>query len=181
MTANNSFPFIVSSGPKLQNDPTIRAVIRKQAMKDVGKSRRGVSSRIKSKVVRVPDTTDVSMWSETSSESSRESSTTASSDSITTPEDDDYDEVLPRQSAVLKWKGPAGVRAQDPFSFAAISLFSDYETARSKFQIDIVDLTMLTNFHVGQSTIKVLAGDRANLVSLLGYRQWYKAKPNMSK
>lgn len=182
MTAN-SFPFIVSSGPKLQNDPNIRAVIRKQAMKDVGNARRkrGSSGRVNLRTARVVETTNVSIRSEASPDSSLESSSTESSGSSKTAEDTDYDELLPRHSVVSKRRNPNGTRDQDPFSFATISLFSNYETARSKFQIDVVDLTMLTNFHVGRSTIPILTADPANLASLLGYRQWYWNNANALK
>ena len=176
MTAD-SFPFIVSSGPKLQDDPGIRAVIRKQAMRDAGLSRRkrGAAARVNLKALPTGPRTDVPIQAETSSDSSRESPTTTetSSDSSRSTEDTDYDEVVPRSDVVVKRRNRAGVRGQDPFSFAAISLFSNYETARSKFQIDLVDLTMLTNFHVGKSTIPILAGNRDNLALLLGYRSWY--------
>lgn len=177
MTATN-FPFIVSNGPKLQNDPSIRATIRKQAMKDVGNARRrrGGSTRLNSKSSGAIATTDVPIRSPANSslESNRHSSSTSdsSSDSITTPEDEDYDELVPQKSVALKRRTARLPTSQDAFSFDAISLFSNYETARSKFQVDVVDLTMLTNFHVGASTIPILAGDRANLASLMGYRQW---------
>ena len=96
---SNSFPFIVSNGPKLQNDPSIRAVIRKQAMKDVGNARR---KRIKADRVDVTrlslEATDVPIRSAASSDSPRESSSTESSDSSRSTDETDYDELLPRRS-----------------------------------------------------------------------------------
>ncbi|WPH02594.1 Hypothetical protein R9X50_00545900 [Acrodontium crateriforme] len=38
--ADQSFPFIVSNGPRVPRDPSIRTMIRKQAMKDVGIQRK---------------------------------------------------------------------------------------------------------------------------------------------
>lgn len=58
-------------------------------------------------------------------------------------------------------------------NLAALTLSSAYEAARCRFQVDVVDLSMLTNFNVGEGTRAVLAADPGRLVTLLGHSQWY--------
>ena len=56
---------------------------------------------------------------------------------------------------------------------SATPLTSSYEIARSRFQVDLNDLTMLTNFNVGRETGFILSEDPSQLLTLLGYSQWY--------
>lgn len=171
MTATN-FAFIVSSGPKLQNDASVRAVIRKQAMRDVGFQRRkqnGLPQASPKKRLPVK-ATSVRICPDTSPECSEGDSNTASSGSSDSTHLTDIDELLPHETS--ETQKAVGLRGST--ALATITLFSSYETARARFQIDLVDLSVLTNFHVGQSTIGVLGKDRANLASLLGYRHWYE-------
>lgn len=48
----------------------------------------------------------------------------------------------------------------------------EYNRVRLKFGVDIVDLSILTNFNVGKSTMAVLSDDPSRLASLLGLYQW---------
>lgn len=84
------------------------------------------------------------------------------------------DEEILRELTVSRRKFPvAELHAQNmPLSYSAISLFSNYETARAKFSIDVADLAILTNFNVGKSSIPILSSDPTRLASLLGYPQW---------
>ncbi|KAJ5217236.1 hypothetical protein N7468_010244 [Penicillium chermesinum] len=51
-------------------------------------------------------------------------------------------------------------------------LYTEYEAVRSRFQVDVQDLSMLTNFNVGRPTIAALSADPSRLRSLLGFSQW---------
>lgn len=67
----------------------------------------------------------------------------------------------------------AFMQEDNDFSLASINLFSDYETVRAKFRIDLTDLSALTNFNVGKSTIPIISADPTRLAGLMEYRQWY--------
>ncbi|KAK3686490.1 hypothetical protein LTR37_019775 [Vermiconidia calcicola] len=171
--AGKNFPFIVLSGPKL-DDPKARRIIRKQAMKDVGENRKrkGNFGRINLRQLPVSEQTGCQIRSAEGTSSS-DSSATLDLTSPDTSESsrgdglDDYDEVVLRKTAPV-----AAMHTQQPFSFAAINLFSNYETARSKFRVDLTELSILTNFNVDKSTIPILTADPARLGTLLDHRQW---------
>jgi hypothetical protein len=183
--AEKNFPFIVLNGPKL-NDPGARRIIRKQAMKDVGNARRkrGDYGKVNLRQVPVFEGTKTRMGttecpirtsdSESSDETFDFSPDTAESSASTDPTEIE-DEEVSRELTVLKRKFPvAALHAQNtPLSYAAISLFSNYETARAKFSVDVADLAILTNFNVGKSAIPILSADPMRLASLLGHPQWY--------
>lgn len=174
----SNFPFIVSSGPKLQNDPQIRALIRKQAMRDVGIARKRKGGFGKQNVGQYPKTDVpirpvVSADSTSSKSSSRtESPDTSGSDTSSSSrdtEDTEQDDLLDRQ--LVAPRGHAA--AARPLSFLqTTNLLSGYETTRSKFNLDITDLSMLTNFNVGKSLIPLFAAEPTRLAGLLGEQQW---------
>ena len=186
--AKESFPFIVSSGPRLQTDPAVRTLIRKQAMKDVANARkkRGNYGRVNMRQlpifeqdtdipIRVLDGDDTTSResSETLDFDSSPENATASSKTSSEEACEGFDELVPRYRVPAKRKAPfAASRAHEQLSLAAVSLFSNYETARSKFRVDVTDLTILTNFNIGKSTIPILSADPSRLASLMGYRQW---------
>lgn len=151
-------------------------------MKDVGiaRKKKGNHGRINTRQLPVFDT-DNQIETVVSSKSSRNGTTLhglatpATSSSSSSPEDTegtDYDELVPRSDFRPK-KTISGRpnRPQDVFSFAAINLFSNYETARSKFQVDLADLALLTDFNVNISTKTVLSENPSRLVTLLGHKQ----------
>ena len=151
-------------------------------MKDVGTARklRGNYGRVNRSQLPVPKDTDGQIRTAASSDSSRESSaaldlsTPEISDSSNSTDATDYDEIIPRETAPARQKFPvAELHTGNPLTFMAINLFSSYETARAKFMVDVTDLSILTNFHVGRSTIPILAADPMRLATLLGHQQWY--------
>lgn len=184
--AQKDFPFIVLNGPKL-DDPGARRIIRKQAMKDVGNARRKRGDYGKVNLRQVPvfegrktcnKTTDIPIRTLDSSGSSEEtvdsSPDTAESSASSEPTDVE-DQEIPRELTVSKTKFPVTelYAPNTPLSYASIILFSNYETARAKFSVDVTDLAMLTNFNVGKSAIPILSADPMRLASLLGQPQWY--------
>ena len=173
----NNFPFIVSSGPKLQSDPSVRQLIRKQAMRDVGIARKRKGTYGKQNTGQLPRTdvpirpvvsssTGGSSSSRTDSPETYASDTSGSSKGT---EDTEVEELfdcqlVPARSTKTSPNGSAFLQT--------LTLPSSYETTRSKFNIDIVDLSMLTNFNVGKSTIPILFADPTRLAALLGQEQW---------
>lgn len=52
------------------------------------------------------------------------------------------------------------------------TLSTPYELTQSRFQVDLANLSLLTNFNVGLGTITALSADPGRLLSLFGYSQW---------
>lgn len=185
--AQKDFPFIVLNGPRL-DDPGARRLIRKQAMKDVGNARRKrgnygkVNLRPSAVVFEEAQSRDRATAfpirtldsSDSSDETLDFSPETAASSTSTNPTEP-ADEELSRDLVVSKKPFPVEELHSNTtlLSFAAINLFSNYETARAKFTVDVTDLAILTNFNVGKSTIPILSADPTRLASLLGHPQWY--------
>ena len=139
--AGKNFPFIVLSGPKL-DDPRARRIIRKQAMKDVGENRKrkGNYGRVNLRQLPVCEQTECPIRT-VEGTSSSDSSTTLDLTSPDTSESSKSDELDDHHEVLLRKKAPVAVmHTQGPFSFAAINLFSNYETARSKFRVDLTEL-----------------------------------------
>lgn len=187
--AEKDFPFIVLNGPKL-NDPGARKVIRKQAMKDVGNARRkrgnyGKVNLRQMPVFEEPHTTNNrirAVDSESSSESTLELSPDTSDSSTGTEPGDSADEEFTRDRTLSNKKvSIAKLQSQNPLTYAAITLFSNYETARAKFSVDVADLAILTNFNVGKSSIAILSADPVRLASLMGDQQWYVAPRSINQ
>ena len=153
-------------------------------MKDAGNARkkRGAYGRVNMRQLPLYDqaSTDFPIRSAVSSGNSSSDdsgqldlTSPGTTDSSRDSELTDYDELIPRNTSRPKKRHSlAAVKANDALSFAAINLFSNYETARSKFQLDVTQLSVLTNFHVGKSTIPILSADPGRLVDLLEHRQW---------
>lgn len=156
--------------------------VRKQAMKDVGISRRkrgnyGRANARQSQAFGTEFPIGRGVAEVGSSDNSQDSCGTSdaeTSESSRTSEGTEYEEIVSRGSALARRCWPLMVdRADDAFSFTTISLLSDYGSARSKFHLDITDLSILTNFNVGKSTIPILSANPTRLADLLGHPQWY--------
>lgn len=163
---SSNFPFIVSNGPKLQHDPSVRTMIRKQAMKDVGnarRQRRKGARDVATQPLARDDSTTTPTQSTPSSDGTLEASSSDTSGGVRLADEDcDYDELLPLPSEPHR----------RPELASRIPLSTTYELARARFRVDITDLSMLANFNVGRSVISVLGADPANLATLLGSRTW---------
>lgn len=176
---DNSFPFIVSSGPKLQSDPEVRKMIRKQAMRDVGLARKRKGTFGKQNAGQLPRT-DVPIRPVVGSNGGHSSSSSSATDSPETSGSDtsastgdtadtEIGDLLDRQLVPTKRKTASANRSS---FLQTMNLLSGYETTRSRFNVDITDLAMLTNFNVGKSTIPILSADPARLAGLMGQQQW---------
>lgn len=184
---SSSFPFIVQAGPKVPKEA--RTQIRKQAMKDIGIARkkrgtygrsnmRQMPSKGSAEGINIPIWTMVEAVSSSSSDSRASSKTPTSSSSGTLPSDTDLladcDEILPigcnDEWLMARSGGEQGMSSM--LMLSTMSTHPQYERARSTFGIDLMSLSILTNFNVGRSTIAILAADPTRLASLLGEQQW---------
>jgi hypothetical protein len=191
---DGSFPFIVSNGPKVPREA--RTTIRKQAMKDVGiaRKKRGNYGRINLRQIPVyaegSDGATVPIRSAVANVSRSSSSTLSNRTSPrvagTTPPSNsrsvlldwaEYDDEI-LQDAVESVANTSLTRYGDDrdlsceLVLANMSPYPEYERARSKFGIDLMSLSILTNFNVGKSTIAILSADPTRLASLLNLQQW---------
>lgn len=177
--AESSFPFIVSSGPRVPKDPAVRTLIRKQAMKDVGmaRKRKGNYGRINLRQPPAFEETDVQ---EESVASSSESATLPSGSGTESPptsnsstDEATCDEIVPRKPTKIVRRQPVTVAAWTnlpvPPAAAPPSL---YEAMRTKYHIDIPDLSILTSFNVGKGAMYVISSDTSRLTTLLGRHDW---------
>ncbi|KAI6893752.1 hypothetical protein KC318_g4298 [Hortaea werneckii] len=167
-TNTDSFAFIVSDGPKVPR--SARTMIRKQAMKDVGiaRKKRGNYGRANQRQVLgsmadaspVVDGDPSNVSVPCAEDESGDSSSTLA----------DIDEYIPRPSRVTD----ATQRSLVPFDLLSSSMSScpAYQSARSRFGVELSDLGVLTNFNVGKSTIAIIAADPSRLITLLGRHQW---------
>ncbi|KAI7285755.1 hypothetical protein KC345_g1521 [Hortaea werneckii] len=168
-TNTDSFAFIVSDGPKVPR--SARTTIRRQAMKDVGIARkmRGNYGRANRRQVLEyvldasptvnGDPGDVSLPH--AGDASGDSSSTLA----------DVDEYFPRASRVTTGATRQSLAPFDLLS-SSVSSCPAYQSARSKFGVELSDLGVLTNFNVGNGTIAVIAADPSRLITLLGRHQW---------
>ncbi len=177
------FPFIVLNGPKVDS-PAARRIIRKQAMRDVGEARkkRGNYGRVNMRQVPIfDDGTSVPIRSVSSLDGGEDdwalpdlTHSTDPSESSASPDAFDHTDEKGRGGALTRKALPVAHLHQDGLpALTAINLFTQYETARAKFHIDLTELSILTNFNVGKSTIPILSADPTRLAALLGHQQWY--------
>ncbi|KAK5688766.1 hypothetical protein LTS10_000744 [Elasticomyces elasticus] len=188
MTAMTESIFIISNGPKVPKEA--RTTIRKQAMRDVGIARKqkGNYGRINLRQgVQHADSLEGSIpfRSAVGMTLSRSSSTTLSSRSssrapaVRTPNTsqpstvdwDEFVEAIPREDVVNDYANDQSTMSRNLVPWG-LSPVPDYERARSKFGIDLMSLSILTNFNVGKSTIAILSADPTRLASLLNLAQW---------
>lgn len=179
---DNSFPFVISNGPKPPR--SARALIRKQAMRDAGVARRkkGGHGRvnIRQPIVHNDEAADPnasngrfnasmgSAASETFSSEAQDTSSPETSQSSATLVD--VDTIVPRNVTDMS------VSKRRPRRFNLLSSNPStcpaYQAVRSRFGVELTDLAVLTNFNVGKSTIAMLSADPSRLVSVLGQHQW---------
>lgn len=154
-------------------------------MKEVGQARkkRGDYGRVNMRQVPVfPDATAPirSAVHPCNTPSSSEGSELFTPDTSDSGNDSDHlvlDEVKPKQLPPCRREAlHAALHRQSPNPVTSVCLFSKYEAARSKFNLDVTDFAMLSNFHIGKGTIPILSADPMRLASIMGNERWYGAK-----
>jgi hypothetical protein len=172
------FQFIVSNGSRIPDDPEVRTIIRKQAMKGaVARKKRGDHRPVSSMKYRVLDnSTDTQKRTVRHSLSvSRESTSLASRANFrSTPHF--------TTGSVAEMTASREVIRLDPSSTSlacveqnetwlpspAANPTNGYEALRARYHFDIMDLCLLTSFHVGQGTMSAMARNSNLLGTLLG-------------
>jgi hypothetical protein len=172
-TPLQDFQFIVSNGSRIPNDPEVRTIIRKQAMKDaaVARKKRGNYGRINLMQYRILDRItgtpkgmvghSLGVSRESASLVSKASSRSTSATDMTT------------SRRVIRFDRPTAslVPAEQYETWLCSPVANPtngYEALRAKYHFDITDLCLLTSFHVGQSTMSAMARDSNLLGTLLG-------------
>ena len=84
----------------------------------------------------------------------------------------EFDEIVSREPENTDGRYPGDRNLRCDMVLANMSPHPEYERARSKFGIDLMSLSILTNFNVGKSTIAILSADPTRLASLLNLQQW---------
>jgi hypothetical protein len=172
-TSLQEFQFIVSDGFQIPDDPEVRTIIRKQAMRDVAAARkkRGDYGRINLMQYRVLDrSTGVPKGMVGHGlDSSRESASLVSKASSRSTSATD----MTASRGVVWFDHPTAslVPAEQYETWLCSPVANPtngYEALRAEYHFDIMDLCLLTSFHVGQSTMSAMARDSNLLGTLLG-------------
>nr|OQO24268.1 hypothetical protein B0A51_10128 [Rachicladosporium sp. CCFEE 5018] len=178
--AVKSFHFIVSDGAKVPQDASTRTLIRKQAMKDIGISRRKRAARVpKAKAdeptpliaegpVELPamvdiDLVDPQLYDLDDAVFSAESTGPAS-----TASDESW------QLSVVSSRSSSSPSSDEDEQFcsliATINPSTEYQKLRTKYSFDPMDLSFLTSFNISQVAVWTMQQQPELLETLLGHR-----------
>ncbi|KAM0723905.1 hypothetical protein Q7P37_000895 [Cladosporium fusiforme] len=162
------FPFIVSNGPKVPKDPALRTLIRKQAMRDVGiaRKKRGRANpcpqAVRNDTPRVQEETSDSSGAGSSSTSTPPDPVPCTDG--TTPED----EQLVLASETLTDETFDWLSEQVWVMPCYGNPMTEYEQLRAKYNVDILDLSILTSFNVGGNIVRAIFDNPELLNTLWG-------------
>jgi hypothetical protein len=172
--ADSGFTFIPSNGPRVPNDPALRTLIRKQAMKDVGiaRKKRGGYGRVNLRQKLVDTNTDTPMRpSEELVETVPHNHSNATSSSSSTPAcpDSNTDATTPDEQQLISIKQVNEWHAHQTWVVPLNGPpATDFERLRMKYHFDIRDLSILTSFKVGSGTMLAISKNPELLSTLLG-------------
>ncbi|KAJ5267664.1 hypothetical protein N7478_010472 [Penicillium angulare] len=156
--SQNSLSFVISSGAGLQDDPPVRRLIRP-----------GSATITTTNPIEVMDS---SFSHRTSSEESHEEDLSLQPGcwlaTYTRMRSNGTQSNHARRTTSTRDTTQSPVCLHPEFDFHSTA----YEGACSRFQVDLTDLTMLTNFNIGRGTIAALAADPSRLLSLIGGTGW---------
>lgn len=167
-----SFQFVIHDGSRVSQDPAVRTLIRKQAMKDVGmtRKRRGNHGRVN---LRQPlDCLGTGTFQPIGKASDHTSSSSGGS-CFVTPVSDHAEATIcrMRQSESANPRRP--VRQTDnEIKFVRFTFSTEYEKVRKTFGLDIGDLSLLASFNLGKGTASMLSAQPDRLVDLLTQDFW---------
>jgi hypothetical protein len=175
-TSMHDFQFIVSTGPQIPADPEVRTIIRKQAMKDVTtlRKKRGDYGPINPMQYRIRDSnTGFPKWTVGHSLGVTREPTSlvsgASSRSMSP-----FTAMSATEMTALMGVGcsTASLTSVEQYEtwlpIPAPNPTNRYEALRAKLNFDVMDLSHLTSFHIGQSTMSAMARNPDLLTTLLG-------------
>jgi hypothetical protein len=174
-TPLQEFEFIVSDGPQIPDDPKIRTIIRKQAMRDVvvERKKRGTHRHASSMKYRVIDNgADVSTRTVILDSGANEESPSLDSRTSFRAAHRSATETTASRGVIRfdhSTTSTACFEEHQTLPHAlTVTLTNGYEALRSKYHFDITDLCLMTSFHVGQGTMSAIARDPDLLGTILG-------------
>jgi hypothetical protein len=174
-TPLQEFEFIVSDGPQIPDDPKIRTIIRKQAMRDVvvERKKRGSHKRANSMKYRVLDSgTDASTRMVALSPAASGGSASLGPRTSFTSTHRSATEMTAFKGVIQFDHSTTSTALFEEHQALApvptVNLTNGYEALRSKYHFDITDLCLLTSFHIGQGTMSAMARNPDLLGTILG-------------
>jgi len=198
--AEPKFQFVIQSDAKVPKDPAVRTLIRKQAMKEIGLTRRrkGNYGQANRREERQPNTASEVLERLVTAESglpldqdndlavpnppSLDSGTSSSDNSSDySPENLAPEECLnlvpasvfnPDIIDPLLFFPDDNAFADLDFVLPACMPLSRYEATRIKYNVDLQDLSLLTGFNAGSATHGLLTNNPKFLEILMCARQW---------
>lgn len=175
----DGFQFVASNGPKATKvDPATRTLIRRQAMKDVANERKANAGR-KAVHLSSPERSDVIDLERADGlpELVSANSTASSSSGLSLISDEVEEMLRIYDGEYFQEEAPFNADASSlicttnannsPRLWYALSNGTAYESARSRFGIDITLLGLLTSFSVAKTTIGQLAEDPGRMCPLI--------------
>ncbi|KAK6439805.1 hypothetical protein LTR95_003982 [Oleoguttula sp. CCFEE 5521] len=178
--AVKNFHFIVSDGAKVPQDASTRTLIRKQAMKDIGISRRKRAARNpKAKVdeptpvvprtsIEVPAVDDIEFIDPQLYEVDDVVLSAESSGPASTSSDESW------QLSVVSSRSSSSPSSDEDWQFrsllSTINPSTEYQKLRSKYSFDLMDLSFLTSFNISQVAVWTMQQHPELLDTLLGHR-----------
>nr|POE75455.1 uncharacterized protein CFP56_53567 [Quercus suber] len=169
--AKMSFEFVVHDGPKITRDPAIRTLIRKQAMKDVAlaRKRRGNHSCSSARQILPCNNTVPTRKSMVG-----EDATSSSDERVSSADSTTNDELVIRPTIQhdtrLRKRRAEWTRVNE--QLPGLILLTDYEATRSKFGVDLLDLSLLASFGIGRDAARMLSTLPEGLNGLLSRQFW---------
>ena len=181
-----TFEFINSSGASIPNDPGTRIQIRRQAMSRAASARRQRGNYGKKNLRQFPVlVTDPEQPQEADGKTSTDPQKTAES---IAPSTATSVLSLPERSRGNKREAPSSdvVAAKRKSTSPPIKILSEsstakllpslpttgYESMRSEFNFDVLDLSGLTTYHIGRPVVEELSRSPSALVDLLKHKPW---------
>lgn len=170
--ADKSFRFIVSDGPRVPEDPALRTLIRKQAMKDVGIARRkrGGYGRVNLRQQPLESCRGNVAAKRSLDGTSYDSSATSSSTSTPPTEDTETESVIPENGQLVLAGQTTDTWLSDLDCLMPLNNnpATGYDRMRMKYDFDIRDLSILTSFNIGKTTMMAMSSNPELLSTLFG-------------
>ena len=163
MSSDNSFVFINTSDPRLPANHGTRLTIRKQAMAKAAAARKQKGNYGKVNLLqRPPQESDITGAS--NAEPDQNDMRIHDAQRVTVR----YQEQTTRTVTI---ESDPSQSVQRPTIPASMPL-TGYEAMRAKSDVDILDLSALTTYHVSRITAQQLATKPSYLINILRHRQW---------
>lgn len=178
MSSNNPFVFINTSDPRLPANHGTRLTIRKQAMAKAAAARKQKGNYGKFNLLQRPPQ-EIDATGASNGQSDRNDMPRHEAQRVTVRNLEQITQTItiesdPSQSAAATSAVPTfseHASLQRPTIPASMPL-TGYEAMRAQSNVDILDLSALTTYHVSRITAQQLATKPSYLINILRHRQW---------